>query len=396
MRYAVRALRQGRELVSLDIEAGDEADAAAQTRRHGLVPLSVAGERTLGRLRRAGTKTFDVVLFSQELLALLQAGINIVEAIETLLEKEHRDDSRQVLDRINRMLGEGKPLSVALASQPEHFSPLYVATVRASERTSDLDQGLTRYVAYAKQINDVRARLISASIYPALLIGAGGLVVLFLLGYVVPRFAKIYGDLGERLPAMSRLLLYWGQLVEQWGPLLLLGAVLAGIGLWRALASPIFRQQLIDRVWSLPAIGLRLRLYELTRFYRTLGMLLRGGIPVATAIDMVVDLLRPGYRENLIAAVAQIREGLPISSALSANNLTTPVAVRMLRVGERGGQMGEMMERIAGFYDEELERWVERFTRIFEPVLMAVIGLVIGIVVVLMYLPIFELAGNLR
>ena len=125
-------------------------------------------------------------------------------------------------------------------------------------------------------------------------------------------------------------------------------------------------------------------------------MLLRGGIPVATAFDMVSDLLQPGYREHLIAAVRQIREGMPISSALSANNLTTPVAVRMLRVGERSGQMGEMMERIAGFYDEELERWVERFTRLFEPVLMAVIGLVIGVVVVLMYLPIFELAGNLR
>lgn len=396
MRYAVRALRHGRELVSLDIDAGDDADAVAQIRRRGLVPLSMYGERSLGRLRRAAAKSFDVVLFSQELLALLQAGINVVEAIDTLLEKEHRDDSRHIMMQISRLLGEGKPLSVALASLPEHFSPLYVATMRASERTSDLDQGLTRYIAYAKQVNEVRARLISASIYPAVLVVAGGLVILFLLGYVVPRFAKIYGDLGDRLPAMSRVLLSWGQLVEHWGPYLLVAVVLAGIALWHALASPKFRQHLLDGLWTLPGVGLRLRLYELTRFYRTLGMLLRGGIPVATAFDMVTDLLQPGYREHLVAAVKQIREGMAISLALSANNLTTPVAVRMLRVGERSGQMGEMMERIAGFYDEELERWVERFTRLFEPVLMAIIGLVIGVVVVLMYLPIFELANSLR
>ena len=144
------------------------------------------------------------------------------------------------------------------------------------------------------------------------------------------------------------------------------------------------------------AIGARLHLYQLARFYRSLGMLLRGGIPVVTALNMVSGLLQLSLRERLVLASANIREGLPISESMASNGLTTPVALRMLRVGERSGKMGEMMERIASFYEDEMARWVERFTKLFEPLLMVFIGLLIGAVVVLMYLPIFELAGSIQ
>jgi len=145
-----------------------------------------------------------------------------------------------------------------------------------------------------------------------------------------------------------------------------------------------------------PAIGERVRIYQLTRFYRTMGMLLSGGTPIAQAIGMVSGLLDHDLRQRLEGALKRVREGKPISASLDAQSLTTPVALRMLRVGERTGQMGDMMERIADFHEEELSRWVERFTRMFEPLLMAVIGIVIGGIVLLMYFPIFELAGSLR
>jgi len=145
-----------------------------------------------------------------------------------------------------------------------------------------------------------------------------------------------------------------------------------------------------------PAIGERVRIYQLTRFYRTMGMLLSGGTPIAQAIGMVSGLLDQDLRQRLEGALKRVREGKPISASLDAQSLTTPVALRMLRVGERTGQMGDMMERIADFHEEELSRWVERFTRMFEPLLMAVIGIVIGGIVLLMYFPIFELAGSLR
>jgi general secretion pathway protein F len=139
-----------------------------------------------------------------------------------------------------------------------------------------------------------------------------------------------------------------------------------------------------------------MRVYHLARFYRTAGMLLRGGTPLVTALGMVAGLLPPDLRARLARATVRIREGASISTAMDECDLATPVASRMLRVGEKSGDMAEMMERIAVFHDEELARWIEWFTRLFEPLLMALIGVVIGAIVVLMYLPVFELAGSLQ
>jgi general secretion pathway protein F len=373
------------------------AEAEGIVRGKGFDVLSIESQEprlwNIGSHRR---QTFNLTLFSQELLSLLDAGITVVDALDTLLEKEQRPDARQILSATLVSLREGQTLSSALQRVPEAFPPLFVATIKSSERTSDLANGLRRYIKYASQIDQVRSKLVSASIYPVLLIGSGALVIAFLLGYVVPRFGRIYADLGSNLPFMSRALLHWGNLVEHHGMLMLAALISGAIALWKVLSLESVRRHLIERIWAMPALGNRLQIYQLARFYRTLGMLLRGGIPVASALDMVAGLLQPAYRSHLTAATASIREGRSISEALSTNNLTTAVAVRMLRVGERSGQMGEMMERTASFYDAEFTRWVEWFTRLFEPLLMAFIGLIIGAIVVLMYLPIFELAGSLR
>jgi general secretion pathway protein F len=336
------------------------------------------------------------MLFSQELLALLRAGISLVEALETLAEKEMRPETKAALTRLLDALYEGKAFSAALSAVPEAFPDLYVATVRASERTGDLPESLKRYIAYQSQIDLVRKKLVSASIYPAILIAVGGLVTLFLLGYVVPRFSQVYDDVGQDLPFLSRVLLDWGKLVEAHG-VALGAAFLAGLvmlGWWAV--RPSTRATVLGWLRRIPSMGERIRVYQLTRFYRTLGMLLSGGIAVVPAMGMVSGLLDPSLRGRMDGAQRAIREGKPISQAMESAGLVTPVALRLLRVGERTGQMGEMMERIAEFHDEEMARWVETFTRTFEPLLMAVIGVVIGGVVVLMYLPIFELAGSLQ
>ena len=219
---------------------------------------------------------------------------------------------------------------------------------------------------------------------------------LFLLLYVVPRFGHIYQDRGTDLPLFSRLLLAWGQAVHHHAPLVLgaLAALLAGAVY--ALRLPRVRTALGDALWRIPAIGERLKVYQLARFYRTIGMLLRGGMPLVAALDMGAELLHPLLRERLVAASRAISEGRNVSQSMETNGLATPVALRMIAVGEKGGNMGEMLESIATFHDEELARWVDWFTRLFEPILMAIIGLVIGAIVVLMYMPIFELAGNLQ
>jgi general secretion pathway protein F len=229
-----------------------------------------------------------------------------------------------------------------------------------------------------------------------ILIAVGGLVSLFLLGYVVPRFSHIYEDIGGDLPWLTRVLMAWGKFVEARGGMLLAGVVAALTGLVFWLRQPSARQLIARQIMRIPAIGERVRVYQLTRFYRTMGMLLTGGTPVPQALVMVSGLLDQELRQRMDIALKRIREGQPISTSLDAQALTTPVALRMLRVGERTGQMGEMMERIAAFHEEELARWVERFTRTFEPLLMAVIGVVIGGIVVMMYFPIFELAGSMQ
>jgi general secretion pathway protein F len=287
-------------------------------------------------------------------------------------------------------------LSYALQSFPAVFPPLYVSTVRASERTGDLSEALTRYIEYQTQVDVVRKKVVSASIYPALLIGAGGLVTMFLMAYVVPRFSRIYEDIGTNLPLMSRLLLRWGKLLQSNGPSVLVAVVLAAVGILYLGSRPATRHWIMQRLWQLPAAGERMRIYQLARFYRTLGMLLRGGTPIGASLNMVADLLQPQLRGHLQGALKDITEGRSVSYAMETHGLTTPVSLRMLQVGERTGEMGDMMERIGAFYDEEMARWVEWFTRLFEPLLMAIIGVVIGFIVVLMYLPIFDLAGSLK
>jgi general secretion pathway protein F len=171
--------------------------------------------------------------------------------------------------------------------------------------------------------------------------------------------------------------------------------IFVGLSLYFLSQSSV-RQFLYRLILKLPVISEQIRIYQLSHFYRTLGMLLRGGIPIMQAISMVRGLLQPSLRELLDEATADIKRGVTTSQAMESHSLTTPVAVRMMRVGEQSGQMGEMMESIGNFYDEEIERWVDWFTRLFEPILMVAIGLVIGLIVVLMYLPIFELADSIQ
>jgi general secretion pathway protein F len=397
MRYQVKAVKSARSgVVSLLLDARDARDADEQVQAQGYRVLGVRPAHTLPLPRFFGSARFPLVLFTQELLALLRSGISLLEAIETLTEKESRGAAATVLAGLAQRLKEGQSFSSSLQAFPQTFPDLYVATVRASERSGSLPEALGRYVAYQTQLDGVKKHLVSASIYPAILIVVGGLVCLFLLGYVVPRFSHIYEDIGGDLPWLTRLLMAWGAFVEKRGVLLLglLAAAIVGIVTW--LRQPSAKRWISRQLARIPAVGERARVYQLTRFYRTVGMLLAGGAPVTQALSMVSGLLNQQLQQRLEQATRSIREGQPISVSLDAQAMTTPVALRMLRVGERTGQMGEMMERIAAFHEEELARWVERFTRIFEPLLMALIGVVIGGIVVLMYFPIFELAGSMH
>ncbi|GAB7562742.1 type II secretion system F family protein [Methylobacillus methanolivorans] len=395
MKFELKVAR-GTEVQSLTLEASNVLQAQLQAESQGYSVLGLKQLGTAGIGTRLRKPRFNLMLFSQELLSLLDSGLSLVEAIEALAEKEGHAESRTLLKQILALLYEGLPLSGALEKFPATFPPLYVALIRSSERTGDMVQALGRHVTYQGQIDTVKKKITTASIYPVLLIAVGGLVMLFLLGYVVPRFSAIYESAGDNLPWMSQLLLGWGRLLHEHGQLALLASVIVLALLAIVLSRPMVRHTLLQQLWKIPALGETMRIYQLARFYRTLGMLLQGGIPLVTGMQMVASLLQPSLRHQLQLAEHDIREGKPLSNAMEEHGMTTSIALRMLRVGERTGRMGEMMERIGSFYDEEIARAVDWFTRLLEPLLMVVIGLIIGIVVVLMYMPIFDLAGSIQ
>ena len=394
MEFNLHALDAQQQVVALSLEAASEADARGIAESRGLAVFSIEGKRSMPRLQRAGA--FRPALFSIELLSLLQAGLNLVEALQTLAEKDVAGERQQVLSGLVASINRGEPFSKAVAACPEHFSPLYVATIKASERTGNVAEALSRYIAYHEELDKVKKKVVSASIYPAVLVIVGSLVLGFLMFYVVPRFAQVYEDMSHTLPLFSRLLLSFGSFIGRHG-FTLFSAFILGVGsiAW-ALSRASVRSALIQRLWQVPAVGSRMKTYQLARLYRTAGMLMRAGIPAVRALEMVQDLLAAHLRPQLARARSLIEEGHAMSAALGAAGLATPVAARMMAVGERSGDMGRMLGEIARFHDDEVARFIDWFTRAFEPVLMAVLGVAIGLVVVLMYMPIFELAGSIQ
>lgn len=394
MRFEVRALDERlQRVVSLSMEALDEADARAQLGVQRLTPLGIR-RRGFAPARRA--EAFSVPLFTQELHALVQAGLSLVESLEAFLEKERSPDSRAVLERLLTALREGKRFSEALRAQAGIFPPLFIGIVEAAESTGELPQALDRYLGYTQRVQAVRQRVVSAAIYPGILLSVGALVGLFLLGFVVPRFAAVYQGAGRPLPWGSQLLMDWGQFAGDHGSPLLAAVVLAAaaLALW---VRSIGRREAWGRVAGMvPGVAQWLELLTLSRLFLTLGLLLRGGLPVKQALALAGSVL-PAARQSSIDDVSRrIAEGRALSVALDEAGLSTPISSRFLRAGERSGQLAEMLQRAAEYHDAETSRWVERFSRTFEPLLMAAIGVVIGLIVLLLYMPIFELAGGLQ
>ena len=335
-------------------------------------------------------------LFCQELAVLLDAGIPLFEAIATLREKESSPDVARVLSRLATALSEGRPLAQAMREQPEAFSTLLIASIEASQRTGQTPQALRQHAAYLAWVTGLRDKLVSAAIYPVILISASLLVMAFLTVFVVPRFAEIYEGMGGELPVLSGLLLKLGTAVGAhpwWFVIGLVGLVFSGVAAWR---SPAVRAAAADQLWRTPVIGPRLRLIELASLYRTLGLLLQAGVPVVSALGSSAELMGAVLRPALDRARQRVAEGQRLSEALQAEQLVTPVSVRMVRVGEQTGELGPMLERAAHFYDEELARFTDWVGKVVNPVLMLVMGVVIGGIVVLMYLPIFQVAEQIQ
>lgn len=341
-------------------------------------------------------KDFPRQLFCQEMAVLLDAGIPLVESLVTLREKEASADVAKVLALLIDALTQGKTLAQAMRTMPLAFSSLLIASIEASQRTGQTPQALRQHATYLAWISGLRNQLVSAAIYPAILIGASFLVITFLTVFVVPRFAEIYEGMGGDLPWLSGALLRTGKAVgdHPWLVMMGLGALVAAfMAAWR---SPVVRAAVANYLWRLPYVGERLRLVELAALYRTLGLLLQAGVAVVAALEASHELVAASLRPALAQATQRVREGARLSESLQQFELTTPVSLRMMRVGEHTGELGPMLDRAATFYDEELARFTDWIGRVVSPVLMLIMGVLIGGIVVLMYLPIFQVAEQIQ
>ena len=386
--YTVTIL-QGGKRVNQTVLAASPDDASARIIAAGGIVLQVQ-ERPARKEKR-----FPLNLFLQELIALLEAGLVVVEAVEALRESSRDGGTSLVLDTLVKKLYEGAQLSQAMMALPALFPPLLINTVASSEQTGHLPEALKRFQFYESRMEILRKRIKSTLLYPTIVIAAGGIILFFLLGFIIPRFSVVFDGM-KNPSASAQLILWWGRLTQTHGSLLLAGCAAAVAGIVMAVRSPRLRQRALGLLLRIPALRQQHQLSVLVRFYRTLGLLLQGGLPAPDALMLSREILPATHRQQVEHVIRDVAAGESLSRMLEAQRMTTPVASRLLQVGERSGELPAMCERIAAFYDESLERAIETFSKIFEPILMMVVGGIVGLVVFLLYMPIFELAGGLQ
>ncbi len=379
----------------IEVEAATLAEARAQAAQQGHAVLACRPVTLRGRWGpRQADGALDVPIFIEQLRDLLMAGLSVIEALNAL-RRGTRGASAGSIERLEQQLREGKALSEALDAD-EAFTPLLVALVRASELTSDLPQSLARFLEHERRVSELRHRLTSTAIYPTLLMGVGGLVLLFLLFYVMPRFARVFEGMNGELPWSAEAMVAWSQLLDGYGAWILGAVCIVFAVVVSAFALPSLRARGLQTLMEWDPLRERLRTYFLSRWYRATGMLVQGGIPLPQALRLSNALLPPSMLSGGRSVWRGVNEGLAPSAAYVKAGMATPIAEQLLLAGERTGDLGAVLTRIAHFHESEVSRNLERTMRALEPIVMVLVGIGVGVVVVLMYMPIFELAAAIQ
>lgn len=334
---------------------------------------------------------------NQEMLVLLRSGLPILQVLDTLIERMEPGSLLNTLQDIRADVKGGSSLSDAFGRFPKLFPQLYVASLKAGEQSGDLPITLGRFITYQKRVEAIRAKVRSATFYPALLAVAVTVVLGFLMLYVIPSFTQVYADASVQLPLMTRVVIAVanGMLagLPVWAPL-----AVAGLFLLRAYTRTDKGAVLLDRAkLRLPFFGDLLSEYALSTFCRTFATTLASGIPIVQAMQMSRGTLNNRVLEkHLGMAVHRIQEGARISEALEQAGDFPVIALRMIGVGETSGSLVDMLNDVSEYYENEVERRLDRLTTMIEPLMMLTMGLLIGGIVVAMYIPIFQLAGTVQ
>lgn len=339
----------------------------------------------------------DLLIFNQELLALLKAGLPILTVLDLIIERQTHPRLRGVLERVREDVKGGAALSDAAAEHPEVFPPLYVASLRVGEKSGDLPEALARYIHNLRRMITLQKKVGSALLYPSILLGLTAVVVVFLLTVVVPAFSQIYQDFETELPYPTQLLLALTDLVRN--HILFILPVL-GVGLfalWQWHRTRTGRLYL-DRIFlHLPMLGRVIHEFSLATFCRTLGTVLSGGMPMVPALQIASGSVHNrAAQAQLARAIPPVTGGASVAAALEGARAAPPLVLEMVGVGERTGALEEMLQHVADFIEEEMDHRLSAMATLVEPLIMVAMGLVVAAIVITMYLPIFHLSSAVR
>jgi type IV pilus assembly protein PilC len=402
MEFRCRLGTPGGEIIEGVYVADSEDRLRREFEEKGLYVLAIqrAGRLAFGSVAlptRTRISTREFLVFNQELATLLKAGMPLVQSLDILRRRVSNPVFKSVLNDVYDRVRAGSALSESFEAHGGMFPGVYTASLMAGEKSGNLEQVIRRYVAYVKVVEAVRRKVVSALIYPAVLLSLSIIVVGILVLRVVPQFSGYYEQFGKQLPLSTRVIVaistyataYFGAMV------LVAGVVAASIWFW--LKRPGERERLDRWILRLPLLGSVARKFATSQASRTLATLLGGGIPLVNAIDVAARSIKNRYMaRELQKASQQVREGRALSAAMTDSGAFPDVALKMVEVGEQTGALQEMLNSLSDFYDEEIETNLDRFVTLVEPVLLIIMGIVIAGLLLALYMPLFNLSNALQ
>jgi len=383
------------------LEAQSRAALESRLAATGAVVLSVQPlARTTLQPPSRSDPSLDVAWWCRELRTLLLAGMTVVEAIETLNAQSLGRARAETHAALVMHLRQGQALSAAMQAVGS-FPSVLIAGVKASERTSSLTEALDDYLRYHEMLERLRKQVVSAAIYPAVVVSLGGAISLFLLLFVMPRFSRMYADLRGGLSMTTQLLVGTSRVLNEHGTLVamaLASLLVAAVAAWRSGHVLLAAQGIVRRIGPLQR---RLDEFRLAKLYHSLALMFRGGYALDDALGQCATMFQhDGLSERISAGVDSARDALArgqrVSTAFSDAGLTDTVTQRLLAVGERSGNFDRVLQTIAERHAGNFTVFVERATRIVEPLLLLMVALIVGGIVVMMYMPVFDIASSIR
>lgn len=393
--FIVRVGTQDGEVVERHVHAVTARAAQDELLRQGLHVFEARrGALSLRDLfPRTGKiiKTDRFLLFNQELLALVRAGLPIIQSFDIMLERQKNVRFRQVLTEIREKIKSGVALSDAFASYGPAFPPIYSTSLRAGERSGDLEGVLRRFLRYQKMILNLRKRVVGALVYPVILVALSMAMVFIMVTFVIPKFAEFFSGFGRDLPWFTQLLIDFATTLRAnlW---LVLAVIIGGaiaLNRWATTSGRLLWDRFKLRI---PFAGGVLHRFAMMQFTQSLGTLLTGGTPMVPSIEIASQSVTNQLVATRIASIVQnVREGDPLWRSLERTGVMSDLAVEMIKVGESTGALTEMLANVSEFYDEEIEARLSRMVSAIEPIILVVMGILIAVLLYAFYLPLFEL-----